>query len=266
MRWIADGRTQSRPEAEATIAQMENAWRQQGFGFFALETRQKGEFCGFCGLSVPAFLPEVMPAVEIGWRLPRSFWGVGLASEAAARVVSFAFETLALPRLLSIYQSRNLASRRIMEKLGMRLWLSTMDPSCGRRVGVCELNRAAWLQHRPGYDHADDQAEYFFEEGCFILELLNDPAEPELSIARARVPTGTETRWHRLQESKERYVILQGQGRVEVGDDAPRNVAAGDVVRIPPMTRQRISNTGAQDLIFLAICSPRFQRQNYLSA
>jgi len=266
MRWIADGQTRSRAEAEAAIARMEDAWRDQGFGLFALETRQGGEFCGFCGLSVPTFLPEVMPAVEIGWRLPRSFWGGGLASEAAACVLSFAFETLALPRLLSIYQSGNLASRRIMEKLGMRLWLSTTDPSCSRRVGVYELNRAAWLQHRPRYDNADDKTEYFFEEGCFILELLNDPAESELSIARARVPAGTMTRWHRLQETQERYVILQGHGRVEVGDDAPRNVAAGDVVRIPPMTRQRISNPGTQDLIFLAICSPRFQRQNYLSA
>lgn len=110
-----------------------------------------------------------------------------------------------------------------------------------------------------------DQAEYFFEEGCFILELLNDPAEPDLSIARARVPAGTTTRWHRLQETRERYLILQGKGRVEVGDDAPRNVEVGDVVNIPPMTRQRISNTDTQDLIFLAICSPRFQRQNYFS-
>ena len=110
-----------------------------------------------------------------------------------------------------------------------------------------------------------DQAEYFFEEGCFILELLNDPAEPDLSIARARVPAGTATRWHRLQETRERYLILQGNGRVEVGDDAPRNVGVGDVVNIPPMTRQRISNTDTQDLIFLAICSPRFQRQNYFS-
>ncbi len=110
-----------------------------------------------------------------------------------------------------------------------------------------------------------NQAEYFFEEGCFILELLNDPAEPDLSIARARVPAGTTTHWHRLQETRERYLILQGKGRVEVGDDAPRNVTVGDIVNIPPMTRQRISNTDTEDLIFLAICSPRFQRQNYVS-
>jgi RimJ/RimL family protein N-acetyltransferase/mannose-6-phosphate isomerase-like protein (cupin superfamily) len=264
MRWIGSGRTRSRAESEAAVAVMQAAWHERGFGLFALETREHRRFCGFCGLSVPDVPPEVMPAVEIGWRLSRGFWGAGLASEAAASVLSFAFEALALPRLVAINQNGNLASHRIMEKLGMRLWLSTMDPSCGRRVSVCELSRTVWLKQRPGYLQADEGSEYFFEEGCFILELLNDPTDPAISTARARVPSGTTTRWHRLRATTERYVILEGRGQVEIGDDSPRSVVAGDVVRIPPMTRQRISNTGEQDLIFLAICSPRFQKRNYL--
>jgi mannose-6-phosphate isomerase-like protein (cupin superfamily) len=100
--------------------------------------------------------------------------------------------------------------------------------------------------------------EVYLSEGCFISEWSNTSADPEVSIARARVPPGVTTRWHRLAETTERYVILEGTGRAYVGDAAPRDVAPGDVVLIPPACRQRITNTGAGDLVFLAICTPRF--------
>lgn len=105
--------------------------------------------------------------------------------------------------------------------------------------------------------------EYFFEEGCFITELFNSSEDPELSVARARVLSGVTTRWHRLHGTTERYVMLAGRGRVEVGEEPPKEVGAGEVVRIPPMCRQRITNVGKEDLVFLAICTPRFRRENY---
>jgi mannose-6-phosphate isomerase-like protein (cupin superfamily) len=61
----------------------------------------------------------------------------------------------------------------------------------------------------------------------------------------------------------ERYYILKGRGEVEVGDLPPQLVEPGDIVLIPPMCRQRITNTGTQDLIFLAICTPRFLNEAY---
>lgn len=112
-------------------------------------------------------------------------------------------------------------------------------------------------------DISNEASEYFFEEGCFILELLNTPDDPDVSIARARVPPGVTTRWHRLQGIVERYVILSGNGRVEVGEQSPREVAAGDVVSIPAMSAQRIANIGADDLVFLAVCTPRFTHDTY---
>jgi mannose-6-phosphate isomerase-like protein (cupin superfamily) len=105
--------------------------------------------------------------------------------------------------------------------------------------------------------------EYWFEEGCWILELSNTAEDPDASIARARVPFGGTTRWHRLADTTERYLILEGRGRVEVGERAPREVAAGDVVLIPPSCRQRIANLGEGDLVFLAICTPRFRPERY---
>ena len=104
--------------------------------------------------------------------------------------------------------------------------------------------------------------EYYFEEGCYILERLNDPADPEASIARARVPPGASTRRHHLIGTTERYLVLEGEGRAEI-DGAPVAVAPGDVLLIPPGATQTITNTGRKDLVFLAVCTPRFLPASY---
>lgn len=109
----------------------------------------------------------------------------------------------------------------------------------------------------------NSDAESLIPEGCFILELSNSPDDPDVSIARARVAPGATTRWHRLTGTAERYVILAGDGRVEVGDLPPQSVTPGDVVLIPPACRQRITNIGGEDLVFLAVCTPRFQPACY---
>jgi len=111
--------------------------------------------------------------------------------------------------------------------------------------------------------HADESAEFFTSEQCHILELTNTPDDPAVSIARARVESGVTTRWHRVNGTTERYAILEGRGRVEVGKMPPEEVAPGAVVIIPPGCRQRIANLGDRDLVFLAICTPRFLPENY---
>ena len=107
--------------------------------------------------------------------------------------------------------------------------------------------------------------EYYFKEGCYIVEVSNSEADSAASIAHARVTSGQSTKWHWLSDTFERYVIIRGQGRVEVGESDPVDVQPADVVLIPPGTRQRITNTGEDDLEFLAICTPRFESQNYHS-
>jgi mannose-6-phosphate isomerase-like protein (cupin superfamily) len=105
--------------------------------------------------------------------------------------------------------------------------------------------------------------EFYTPERCYITELSNTPDDPDVSIARARVEPGVTTRWHRLRGTAERYYIVEGRGRVEVGEIQPQEVKAGDVVLIPPMCRQRITNIGSEDLIFLAICTPRYSNDVY---
>lgn len=95
---------------------------------------------GFAGLAVPTFLPEIMPAVEIGWRLGRAYWGWGLATEAAQAVVAHARAELGLRRLVSIHVVGNDASARVMVKLGMTLERETVQPDTGRHVRVYAMD------------------------------------------------------------------------------------------------------------------------------
>src|SRR4051794_277172 len=78
MRYVGDGRPHSREQGAASLARYEQGWQARGFGLFAVELRAEGAFVGWVGLAVPEFLPEVMPAVEIGWRLARPHWGAGI--------------------------------------------------------------------------------------------------------------------------------------------------------------------------------------------
>ncbi len=110
------------------------------------------------------------------------------------------------------------------------------------------------------------ESEFRIGEGCFIIELSGVPDDPCVSIARARVPSGVTTRWHRLRGTAERYVILEGEGLMEVGSLPSRSVSPGDVIIIPPCCRQRITNFSPKDLIFLAICTPPFAPECYEDA
>lgn len=105
--------------------------------------------------------------------------------------------------------------------------------------------------------------EFYTDEKCYILESSNSSDDEALSIARARVLPGVTTSWHRLKRQVERYYILSGTGCVEIGELPPENVKEGDVVIIPAMCQQRITNTGVSDLVFLAMCTPRFEVKDY---
>ena len=105
--------------------------------------------------------------------------------------------------------------------------------------------------------------EYYSDEGCFISELLNDERSPEVSMAIARVEPGKSTERHRLRGIADRYVIVAGEGWVEVGESLSEKVGPGDAVLIPPDCAQRIHNRGQVDLIFHCVCTPRFRAECY---
>jgi mannose-6-phosphate isomerase-like protein (cupin superfamily) len=118
----------------------------------------------------------------------------------------------------------------------------------------------------PKFIRLTETTEFYTDEKCYIRELINQPNDPDLSIAVARVEPGVTTVRHKLHGTAERYYILSGTGLMEVDNLRPREVNPGDLVLIPQESTQRITNTGDSDLIFLCICTPGFRGENYLTA
>jgi RimJ/RimL family protein N-acetyltransferase len=88
-----------------------------------------GVLIGYTGLGLPEFLPEVMPAPEVGWRLHPDFWGSGYATEAALASLDYGFGEFGLDEIVSIFQPENAASGRVMERIGMAFDRDTVDPA-----------------------------------------------------------------------------------------------------------------------------------------
>ncbi len=111
--------TLSRAQSDALIERVEQCFAAHGFGLWAVELPGEATCAGFLGLwPVEPELPFA-PAVELGWRLGRAFWGRGLATEGASAAIAFA-RARALSPLLAYTAASNMRSRRLMERLGMR--------------------------------------------------------------------------------------------------------------------------------------------------
>jgi len=109
----------SRAETATMIEAFEERFERDGFGFWALETRDAGELIGFTGLRrVPEEMPFA-PAVEVGWRLARAHWGAGMASEAARASIDWGFAELGLHEIVAYTVAANVRSWKLMERLGM---------------------------------------------------------------------------------------------------------------------------------------------------
>ncbi len=115
------GRGFTRNETEDFLDQQIAEWNALGFGCWVARTMEDGRIIGYLGLSVPTFLPEILPAVEVGWRLAPAAWGKGYATEGATAALNQAFTTLGLERVCSVPQASNPASARVAERLGMTL-------------------------------------------------------------------------------------------------------------------------------------------------
>jgi RimJ/RimL family protein N-acetyltransferase len=137
------GRGLTREETAAFLQRQRESWRTRGFGLWAAELRGTAELIGFIGLSVPLFLPEVLPAVEVGWRIHPRHWEQGLATEGGRVSIVHGFASLGLDRIVSIAEPANEASIRVMRKLGMTEAHRTTHPDLGIPLSVHEIIRPA---------------------------------------------------------------------------------------------------------------------------
>ena len=129
-----------RDESDDLIARIRAHWEDHDFGLYAVEVKETGAFAGFVGLAIPSFLPDVLPAVEVGWRLAREHWGQGYATEAARASMRLGFDELGLLQIISIIHPENAASVRVAERLGMTRGRDRTHPVTRVRLAVYAKN------------------------------------------------------------------------------------------------------------------------------
>jgi RimJ/RimL family protein N-acetyltransferase len=145
----------TRGESDALAGRIVAGLAEHGFGLWAVEVAGTGEFIGFTGLALQTFQARFTPAVEVGWRLRRSAWGHGYATEAATASLDHAFGPAGLDQVVSMTATANLRSQAVMRRLGM-----TRDPADDfdhpridegsplRRHVLFRLDAAAWRARR----------------------------------------------------------------------------------------------------------------------
>jgi RimJ/RimL family protein N-acetyltransferase len=136
----------TRDETRAFIERQIESYDTYGMGLMAAIDRRSGALTGWLGLATPHWLPEVLPAVEVGWRLGRRWWGRGFATEGGAASLRDGFERLGLDEIISIYDPENVASRAVMDRLGLRFQHATTHPVMGNTLHVHSISRSRWQQ------------------------------------------------------------------------------------------------------------------------
>jgi RimJ/RimL family protein N-acetyltransferase len=143
------GRGMTRDETEVFLDAQIAHWKQHEFGCWTAREIASQRLIGYLGLSVPTFLPEILPAIEVGWRLAPSAWGNGYATEGAGAALHEAFTTLGLDWVCSLPQADNPRSGRVAERLGMQLIREVNVPANARRGEVVaqhyQIDRSDWL-------------------------------------------------------------------------------------------------------------------------
>lgn len=144
----------ARQQSNAMADGCEQVIAARGWGPWATEIKATGEFIGCVGLDIPRDDLPVSPCVEILWRLARTHWRQGFATEAARGALRIGFEVLKLPKIVAFTVPSNTRSRAVMERLGMQMDAASFEHP-GLPVGHAlrkhcnyRLSRDNWLKQR----------------------------------------------------------------------------------------------------------------------
>ncbi|MEL4896074.1 GNAT family N-acetyltransferase [Crocosphaera sp. Alani8] len=135
----------SKEESNNFIERIKLGFKEDGYSFWAAELIENQAFIGLIGLSIPKFQSFFTPCVEIGWRLAYDYWGKGYATEGAKASLDYGFKELNLSEIVSFTFFKNLRSRRVMERIGMRFLdefehLSLPEGHCLRTHVLYKIN------------------------------------------------------------------------------------------------------------------------------
>jgi RimJ/RimL family protein N-acetyltransferase len=137
----------TREEMAADIERYARHWEQHGFGLWAAEDRNTQTLIGRVGLAYHRVWPS---DPEVGWLIDTPWQGRGYATEAGAACINYAFGELGFDRVVSICTAQNVASKRVMEKLGFRVWRELHDEKLGLDLLLHVRERDA--ENRVGMD------------------------------------------------------------------------------------------------------------------
>lgn len=106
-------------ETKDFIIRLQDHFNKKGYTYFAVEVLETREFIGFIGLAYQDYEAPFTPSTDIGWRLKKSAWGKGYATEGAKRCLQFAFSELNLTKIVATCTLNNTSSENVMQKIGM---------------------------------------------------------------------------------------------------------------------------------------------------
>lgn len=138
-------------ETSEFIERLQKHYEKYNYNYFATEILTTGEFIGFIGLAYQDYESEVTPATDIGWRLKKSAWRYGYATEGAKRCLEFAFKDLNLEHIISTFTEKNIKSEHVMKKIGMKKIGEFKHPKLKAypKLETCicyEINKNTWQQ------------------------------------------------------------------------------------------------------------------------
>ncbi len=110
----------TKKETAVFIDRLQNHYNRNGYNYFATEVLESGELIGFIGLAFQDYLTDFTPAVDIGWRLKKSAWGKGFATEGAQKCLEYGFKKLNLQNIIATCTQKNTKSENVMKKIGMK--------------------------------------------------------------------------------------------------------------------------------------------------
>lgn len=110
---------QNLEQTEAFVTRMQQQQSEKGYCYFAVETLEDQAFIGFIGLSDKSFEADFTPCIDIGWRLSKSAWGHGYATEGARRCLAYGLNDLGMKQIHAIAPKVNERSEHVMRKIGM---------------------------------------------------------------------------------------------------------------------------------------------------
>lgn len=121
VQYTGDGPFKDLAEAEAIVNYVIGQYHKNGYGRWLVSLKETGEPLGWCGLKYH----EDSGDTDIGYRLMQKYWGMGYATEASRACLAYGFDQLALPRIIGRVATENMASIRVLKKLGMTFFEDT---------------------------------------------------------------------------------------------------------------------------------------------